>query len=1019
MQHCRPEESIQDVTCDFEQHACSWLGWRREYGHAKSGDWYMMSDGEGILLSPLFPAESQSKLMLFSYRPGRSGTLQLRYRSRDCSTNCWVKIWEVKALDQGLNQAYVWHEAKVVIPALAVGLQFMAVGYDSLHSAAVDHLVISEVVVDRPFAELSLGWAHSCLLHKGSGDVRCWGRGAQLGQGLAWSDHQGDEPLEVRKLPPIDLGTGRSARQISAGRLHTAVLLDDGSVKLFGERVGPGGSHVGMQPGQMGDNLPPADLGVNRTALQVAAGDDYRTCAFLDDYTVKCGSYWRIDITMDLGTGRVARQVSFRPTTSTGTRVSRICVLLDDNSVKCFSEVYESPDDVPTVDLGGGHVQEVHGGSYYIDSCALMSSGAAMCWKPRESHVASQVDFNSQTVRQLTSGCALLDDFSVKCWGAGSHQGRLGQENTAPISKLQVGDTLPAIDLGVGRTARHMASSEEHACAVLDDDSIVCWGNGGSGRLGRGDTLTIGEGPNEMGDHLIRVDLPVPNTKASVQVRLRGERMRGQVQVFYIGVCGGVCDDEWDDVDARVVCRHLGLAGGTSISRFGASEGSEVIWMDGLACSGNETNLGHCPFRGWGVHDCTDMEAAGVECQIDAWGDFSSETAPERRKKQSAVWIASNDSMLVFAGEASAHFDFFADVWLYSLPTQSWVQLVLLGSGPSTRSGHSAVWDQGMQELLVFGGEYGTLLYAELWILSFKQNSWSPVSTLTGPAGRTDHSAVWQPSRKAMLVFAGRSGSLLNDLWLYRAEARSWKQLPSAGSDGPMPRSRHAAVWDETTEAMLVFAGWAGSAPLDDLWHFDSWRQQWKQLSSQPSKRAGHAVAWDSASMSLLVHGGTQQVEGEFSYAGDLWNYSLLLDSWTPLAVTSTDYQPAPRTDHGAAWDPDSRSFLVHAGFDASYRSDLWRYLGPEVADMLVVECVLGQTCSVEDNRTFPTGTSFAISENCSMDNFPDRGYMMYRDSRLDFVNNRSLLESGGDVNSSYVYLEPGRGLRRHLALAS
>ncbi|CAG0895736.1 unnamed protein product [Darwinula stevensoni] len=93
------------------------------------------------------------------------------------------------------------------------------------------------------------------------------------------------------------------------------------------------------------------------------------------------------------------------------------------------------------------------------------------------------------------------------------------------------------------------------------------------------------------------------------------EEMSGRVEVRYRGIWGSICDDGFDDNDATVICKMLGMAKqGRALKggEFGAGAGP--IWLDELQCDGTEESLMDCLHLPWGQSNCQHNEDAALEC---------------------------------------------------------------------------------------------------------------------------------------------------------------------------------------------------------------------------------------------------------------------------------------------------------------------------------------------------------------------------------------------------------------------
>jgi Regulator of chromosome condensation (RCC1) repeat len=378
---------------------------------------------------------------------------------------------------------------------------------------------------------VAAGFAYTCAMLTGGG-LKCWGHDdvGVLGYGTPFSD-RGDAPSELGSaLPLVALGTGLSATQVFAASDLTCAVLNPGSVKCWGyDGYMATGSPMVHVSGVPPDQLPERTFSPHQ-AVAVTAGSGFGS-AILDDGSV---TSWG-NSGPSFGSG-VA--VSFDRSVSYDNWHS--CAVLDDGSVACSgvgttlasgalgylnSGAPNAPP--PAVELGTGRsATAVATGSGF--SCALLDDQTVKCWGVNALGQLGQGDTTDrgaapssmgdaltplplgQGALAITAGvahaCTILVDHTVRCWGS-NDAGQLGIGSTQNIGD-QPGEVagLAAVDLGPGRQAVAIDAGG-HTCVVLDNGGVKCWGNNAFGQLGQGDTITRGSAPAQLGADLPEIDL--------------------------------------------------------------------------------------------------------------------------------------------------------------------------------------------------------------------------------------------------------------------------------------------------------------------------------------------------------------------------------------------------------------------------------------------------------------------------------------------------------------------------------
>lgn len=187
--------------------------------------------------------------------------------------------------------------------------------------------------------------------------------------------------------------------------------------------------------------------GASRCALSIAAGP-VDTCAVLNDGTMEC---W------------------------------------GDNSLGQLGDGTESNRSSPTAVLGVAGVSRLALAQWH--TCAL-SAGGAMCWG---SNLSGALGFTSPDLvvptPQAASRATGLIDIAAgmsSTWGVGA--------NGAVTGWGQFARGPDQGDVAIG-AVKQLAVSETHACALLGDATVRCWGDNASGDLGDGTTTPHPEAP--------------------------------------------------------------------------------------------------------------------------------------------------------------------------------------------------------------------------------------------------------------------------------------------------------------------------------------------------------------------------------------------------------------------------------------------------------------------------------------------------------------------------------------------
>lgn len=376
------------------------------------------------------------------------------------------------------------------------------------------------------------------------------------------------------------------------------------------------------------------------------------------------------------------------------------------------------------------------------------------------------------------------------------------------------------------------------------------------------------------------------------------------------------------------------------------------------------------------------------------------EVSPPVREGQAAVYDPVGDRLVVFGGFNRAPQN---DTWVFDVGVtgNQWRLLMVSGTRPTARWGHSMIYDPMGDRVVIFGGYDETGQYKnDVWALSLRPTpGWAQLSSVGGPPpARWMHSAIYDPVRQRMVVCMGVSGSTpsaFNDVWaLSLSMTPTWTMLttlPVGG--GPAPRKGQSAIYDPIRDRLVIFSG-ASASSSSDVWALLFSNNTWSNISPggvSPAVRQCHSAIYVPAGDRMIVFGG---IAGNALF-NDAWELSFGPGgSWSDITPPTPPDSPMRRRCHSAVYLPTNNTMILYGGsgspsglyIQPEYLSDTW---------------ALGLGTAVEWSRLLSLETRLTGRHNTSMiyDSANDRivifGGATYGGGPLDDVWSYSFGVSG------------------------
>ena len=257
--------------------------------------------------------------------------------------------------------------------------------------------------------------------------------------------------------------------------------------------------------------------------------------------------------------------------------------------------------------------------------------------------------------------------------------------------------------------------------------------------------------------------------------------------------------------------------------------------------------------------------------------------------------------------------------------------------GPGARGGHSLVYHEQLQKVLLLDGEHNSRNHRPSQIWAWDGARWAllDAGSASGPVARYVGAAVYDSQRQQLVSFGGRVGIWEDpegDTWTW---AGRWNQMADASVGR---RVHHALAFDSARGRMVMFGGQPVPTPpgpwATDTWEWDG--QAWTRAATEGPLGRVSTMVYDEARREVVLFGGVGASPGPNlpqPLYGDTWVWNGR--SWRQASASG----PPARTVHALVYDRKAKAVLLYGGRTdpgATTLGDFWQWDGSRWTEIKV-----------------------------------------------------------------------------------